>query len=86
MGRKGRIVMMSSVDGRIAFPFLGAYHASKFAMEGYPIVGGAVGVGVILGRGRGSEICSNGVRRARKISPHARSPISWGSEGVAGTN
>lgn len=30
---RGRIVMMSSVSGRMVFPFLGPYCASKFALE-----------------------------------------------------
>jgi len=33
--KPGRIVMMSSVGGRQAAPFNGAYNASKFALEGY---------------------------------------------------
>lgn len=34
-GKPGRIVMISSIGGEVAFPFIGAYAASKHAMEGY---------------------------------------------------
>ncbi len=34
-GKAGRIVMISSVGGQRAMPFLGPYSASKFAIEGY---------------------------------------------------
>lgn len=30
---EGRVVFLSSIGGRVAFPFAGAYHASKFATE-----------------------------------------------------
>ena len=33
-GTPGRIVMMSSIGGKNAFPFTGPYHASKFGLEG----------------------------------------------------
>jgi NAD(P)-dependent dehydrogenase (short-subunit alcohol dehydrogenase family) len=31
---RGRIVFMASIGGRMALPYLSAYHASKFALEG----------------------------------------------------
>jgi len=34
VGGKGRIVMVTSTAGRRAFPFMGPYAASKFALEG----------------------------------------------------
>ncbi|MGG3622411.1 SDR family NAD(P)-dependent oxidoreductase [Bacillus gobiensis] len=34
-GAPGRIVNISSIGGKIAGPFLGAYHASKFGIEGF---------------------------------------------------
>lgn len=34
-GKSGRIVMVSSEGGQRAMPFVGAYCASKFALEGY---------------------------------------------------
>mgnify|MGYP002631679052 FL=1 len=33
-GTPGRIVMISSINGKIAMPFIGAYCGSKFALEG----------------------------------------------------
>jgi NAD(P)-dependent dehydrogenase (short-subunit alcohol dehydrogenase family) len=34
-GTPGRIIMISSIGGQFAGPFLGPYHASKFGLEGF---------------------------------------------------
>jgi NAD(P)-dependent dehydrogenase (short-subunit alcohol dehydrogenase family) len=34
-GKPGRIINISSVGGKMAGPFIGAYHASKFGLEGF---------------------------------------------------
>lgn len=48
----GRLVLVSSYSGRITLPFVGAYQASKFALEALADVmrmeGGMSGVGVVL--------------------------------------
>jgi NAD(P)-dependent dehydrogenase (short-subunit alcohol dehydrogenase family) len=34
-GRRGRLVNVSSVGGRVTFPLFGAYHGSKYAVEAF---------------------------------------------------
>jgi NAD(P)-dependent dehydrogenase (short-subunit alcohol dehydrogenase family) len=51
LGKGSRVVMISSVSGRIATPFVGAYAASKFALEAltdaYRVELGMLGIRVI---------------------------------------
>jgi NAD(P)-dependent dehydrogenase (short-subunit alcohol dehydrogenase family) len=35
LGNKGRIINLSSIGGKIGFPFLGAYNAAKHGVEGF---------------------------------------------------
>ncbi len=46
--RSGHIIQVSSIGGLIAFPYLGAYHASKWALEGLTqsLAGEVAGFGV----------------------------------------
>lgn len=78
---KGRIVHISSISGRFAFPFVGPYAASKFAVEGMgdslrrEIAPHGVKVSIVLPGRVSTPIwdksqASNGARR-EKLSPLA---------------
>jgi NAD(P)-dependent dehydrogenase (short-subunit alcohol dehydrogenase family) len=70
---KGRVVFVSSVGGRAAFPFGGAYHASKFALEALGEVlrkelgGAGVAVSLVEPGVTRSEIWSKGEERLREL-------------------
>ena len=79
--RAGRIVFVSSIGGRIAFPLTGAYHAAKFGIEAVGDVfrrelrrSGHFGLDRRAGLDRHRDLGSRrgGLRRDRRaVSPHA---------------
>ena len=74
----GRIVNLSSIAGRVALPFMGLYHATKFAVEG-------------LSDALRREVAGFGVQvvliepGAIKTNFQARSEATLADSGVAGT-
>jgi NAD(P)-dependent dehydrogenase (short-subunit alcohol dehydrogenase family) len=75
---RGRIVFISSIGGRIAFPFTGAYHAAKFGIEAVGDVfrrelrGAGISVSIVEPGAIATDIWDRGVRSADDIGE--RSP------------
>lgn len=75
---RGRIVFISSIGGRIAFPFTGAYHAAKFGIEAVGDVfrrelrGWGISVSVVEPGSIATEIWDRGDQAADEIGE--RSP------------
>jgi NAD(P)-dependent dehydrogenase (short-subunit alcohol dehydrogenase family) len=75
---RGRIVFISSIGGRIAFPFTGAYHAAKFGIEAVGDVfrrelrGAGISVSIVEPGSIATDIWDRGVRSADDIGE--RSP------------
>ncbi|HET9197451.1 MAG TPA: SDR family oxidoreductase [Solirubrobacterales bacterium] len=75
---EGRIVFLSSIGGRIAFPFGGPYHASKFATEAIGDVfrqelrPWGIGVAIVEPGSIDTPIWERGQRRGEEIE--AKSP------------
>jgi NAD(P)-dependent dehydrogenase (short-subunit alcohol dehydrogenase family) len=75
---RGRIVFISSIGGRIAFPFTGAYHAAKFGIEAVGDVfrrelhGAGISVSIVEPGSIATDIWDRGVRSADEIGE--RSP------------
>jgi NAD(P)-dependent dehydrogenase (short-subunit alcohol dehydrogenase family) len=74
----GRIVFISSIGGRIAFPFTGAYHAAKFGIEAVGDVfrrelrGAGISVSIVEPGSIATDIWDRGVRSGDEIGE--RSP------------
>jgi NAD(P)-dependent dehydrogenase (short-subunit alcohol dehydrogenase family) len=74
----GRIVFISSIGGRIAFPMTGAYHAAKFGIEAVGDVfrrelrGTGVSVSIVEPGSIATEIWDRGERASEEIA--GRSP------------
>ncbi len=75
---RGRIVFISSIGGRIAFPFTGAYHAAKFGVEAVGDVfrrelrGAGISVSIVEPGSIATEIWDRGERESDDIG--GRSP------------
>ena len=75
-GPPGRIVNVSSIGGKIAGPFIGAYHASKFGLEGL----GSLRRELMLSGSTSSSSARgecgrrSGKRQRKPISPPTRRP------------
>lgn len=75
---RGRIVFISSIGGRIAFPFTGAYHAAKFGIEAVGDVfrrelsGTGISVSIVEPGSIATDIWDRGERASDDIG--ARSP------------
>jgi NAD(P)-dependent dehydrogenase (short-subunit alcohol dehydrogenase family) len=74
----GRIVFLSSIGGRIAFPFTGAYHAAKFGVEAVGDVfrrelrGAGISVSIVEPGSIATDIWDRGERESDEIG--GRSP------------
>jgi NAD(P)-dependent dehydrogenase (short-subunit alcohol dehydrogenase family) len=75
---RGRIVFISSIGGRIAFPFTGAYHAAKFGIEAVGDVfrrelrGAGISVSIVEPGSIATDIWDRGERASDDIG--GRSP------------
>jgi NAD(P)-dependent dehydrogenase (short-subunit alcohol dehydrogenase family) len=75
---RGRIVFISSIGGRVAFPFTGAYHAAKFGIEAVGDVfrrelrSAGVGVSIVEPGSISTDIWDRGEREADELG--GRSP------------
>jgi NAD(P)-dependent dehydrogenase (short-subunit alcohol dehydrogenase family) len=75
---RGRVVFISSIGGRIAFPFTGAYHAAKFGIEAVGDIfrrelrGTGISVSIVEPGSIATEIWDRGERASDDIAE--RSP------------
>jgi NAD(P)-dependent dehydrogenase (short-subunit alcohol dehydrogenase family) len=82
--KSGKIVNVSSIGGKCAFPLGGWYHASKFALEGYSdclrMEVRSFGIDVVVIEPGGTNTTASGRtsprRRPNSIRPKALTPVS----------